>query len=146
MQVSSTDSALVVSASFVFFFKQKTAYEMRISDWSADVCSSDLERTSAARCFKSARLKPLPQESVDAPPALECRREAAVEERCPHACHPLSVPAPGSRGWRVRRSCADSHPRSEEHTSELQSLMRISYDVCCLQTKNKQRHKIHTTH
>src|SRR3546814_4465810 len=28
--------------SFVFFFKQKTAYEMRISDWSSDVCSSDL--------------------------------------------------------------------------------------------------------
>src|SRR3546814_8683533 len=30
--------------SFVFFFKQKTAYEMRISDWSSDVCSSDLDR------------------------------------------------------------------------------------------------------
>src|SRR3546814_2395361 len=29
----------------VFFFKQKTAYEMRISDWSSDVCSSDLRRT-----------------------------------------------------------------------------------------------------
>src|SRR3546814_7865411 len=29
---------------FFFFFKQKTAYEMRISDWSSDVCSSDLER------------------------------------------------------------------------------------------------------
>src|SRR3546814_20734938 len=29
---------------FIFFFKQKTAYEMRISDWSSDVCSSDLER------------------------------------------------------------------------------------------------------
>src|SRR3546814_5857423 len=29
---------------FVFFFKQKTAYEMRISDWSTDVCSSDLAR------------------------------------------------------------------------------------------------------
>src|SRR3546814_3366572 len=28
---------------FFFFFKQKTAYEMRISDWSSDVCSSDLE-------------------------------------------------------------------------------------------------------
>src|SRR3546814_3770830 len=28
----------------VFFFKQKTAYEMRISDWSSDVCSSDLQR------------------------------------------------------------------------------------------------------
>src|SRR3546814_18684162 len=29
----------------IFFFKQKTAYEMRISDWSSDVCSSDLDRT-----------------------------------------------------------------------------------------------------
>src|SRR3546814_4016697 len=29
---------------FFFFFKQKTAYEMRISDWSSDVCSSDLQR------------------------------------------------------------------------------------------------------
>src|SRR3546814_2793557 len=28
---------------FVFFFKQKTAYELRISDWSSDVCSSDLQ-------------------------------------------------------------------------------------------------------
>src|SRR3546814_18284910 len=33
---------------FIFFFKQKTAYEMRISDWSSDVCSSDL--SAAARC------------------------------------------------------------------------------------------------
>src|SRR3546814_10290394 len=36
-------ACLVASLSvFVFFFKQKTAYEMRISDWSSDVCSSDL--------------------------------------------------------------------------------------------------------
>src|SRR3546814_6455772 len=33
---------------FVFFFKQKTAYEMRISDWSSDVCSSDLDFRLAA--------------------------------------------------------------------------------------------------
>src|SRR3546814_7442686 len=33
---------------FVFFFKQKTAYEMRISDWSSDVCSSDLKGEHAA--------------------------------------------------------------------------------------------------
>src|SRR3546814_5556958 len=32
---------------FFFFFKQKTAYELRISDWSSDVCSSDLRITSA---------------------------------------------------------------------------------------------------
>src|SRR3546814_5317560 len=34
---------------FFFFFKQKTAYEMRISDWSSDVCSSDLFRRVGAR-------------------------------------------------------------------------------------------------
>src|SRR3546814_3338165 len=34
---------------FFFFFKQKTAYEMRISDWSSDVCSSDLVVLSAVR-------------------------------------------------------------------------------------------------
>src|SRR3546814_2157383 len=32
--------------SYIFFFKQKTAYEMRISDWSSDVCSSDLDGAS----------------------------------------------------------------------------------------------------
>src|SRR3546814_1380924 len=32
---------------FFFFFKQKTAYEMRISDWSSDVCSSDLLKTQS---------------------------------------------------------------------------------------------------
>src|SRR3546814_4296689 len=36
---------------FFFFFKQKTAYEMRISDWSSDVCSSDLRRFVARPVF-----------------------------------------------------------------------------------------------
>src|SRR3546814_10242405 len=36
---------------FFFFFKQKTAYEMRISDWSSDVCSSDLNE-AGAECFR----------------------------------------------------------------------------------------------
>src|SRR3546814_1169807 len=35
-------SGCLCLSSYVFFFKQKTAYEMRISDWSSDVCSSDL--------------------------------------------------------------------------------------------------------
>src|SRR3546814_5627359 len=38
----------VVICFFFFFFKQKTAYEMRISDWSSDVCSSDLDAADAA--------------------------------------------------------------------------------------------------
>src|SRR3546814_8177685 len=37
----------IVCSYFFFFFKQKTAYEMRIMDWSSDVCSSDLSRSSA---------------------------------------------------------------------------------------------------
>src|SRR3546814_221046 len=37
-------SYVLTASYFVFFFKQKTAYEMRISDWSSDVCSSDLHR------------------------------------------------------------------------------------------------------
>src|SRR3546814_2065356 len=38
---------------FFFFFKQKTAYEMRISDWSSDVCSSDLPRLRGALSITS---------------------------------------------------------------------------------------------
>src|SRR3546814_4638016 len=39
---------LYLNLSFLFFFKQKTAYEMRISDWSSDVCSSDLLKPGCA--------------------------------------------------------------------------------------------------
>src|SRR3546814_5805562 len=39
---------LVECAAIIFFFKQKTAYEMRISDWSSDVCSSDLADVARA--------------------------------------------------------------------------------------------------
>src|SRR3546814_7129812 len=38
----------------VFFFKQKTAYEMRISDWSSDVCSSDLKSSSSKPCSRAS--------------------------------------------------------------------------------------------
>src|SRR3546814_3200037 len=42
---------------FFFFFKQKTAYEMRISDWSSDVCSSDLQIADIGRDEHPARLR-----------------------------------------------------------------------------------------
>src|SRR3546814_10544969 len=57
----------IICVVFVFFFfKQKTAYEMRISDWSSDVCSSDLlpapgPRTRRRNPRKLARSQPLPQ-------------------------------------------------------------------------------------
>src|SRR3546814_4562143 len=49
-----------VLLSWFFFFKQKTAYEMRISDWSSDVCSSDLTLLTRRRRGQSApaRLPP----------------------------------------------------------------------------------------
>src|SRR3546814_14496757 len=46
---------------FVFFFKQKTAYEMRISDWSSDVCSSDLQQRHHRRRDRHRRAPVLPQ-------------------------------------------------------------------------------------
>src|SRR3546814_5338693 len=43
---------LLLRVSFsIFFFKQKTAYEMRISDWSSDVCSSDLRGCASGQDF-----------------------------------------------------------------------------------------------
>src|SRR3546814_10428758 len=55
----------------LFFFKQKTAYEMRISDWSSDVCSSDLE---SAGCAESYRPCSAPPPARSAPPMADDRR------------------------------------------------------------------------
>src|SRR3546814_6117791 len=43
---------VLISICMFFFFKQKTAYEMRISDWSSDVCSSDLFEIRQALCLQ----------------------------------------------------------------------------------------------
>src|SRR3546814_10864591 len=64
-----------------FFFKQKTAYEMRISDWSSDVCSSDLARPAASISLADII------EAVEGPIAMtacieETRHECALEENC----------------------------------------------------------------
>src|SRR3546814_7347478 len=70
----------VVCGLFCFFFKQKTAYELRISDWSSDVCSSDLAISRAC-----ARLPPHCQSGGEA--AALCQRSIAyalcLSRRCP---------------------------------------------------------------
>src|SRR3546814_6856856 len=116
----------------VFFFKQKTAYEMRISDCSSDVCSSDLyhrepPRTRAVRAlfFGGCRLcfcRSGNRRRRGEPPRLQ---EGDVQ---------FSQHVVDRIDNRRGRGVGGAIARSEEHTSELQSLMRISYAVFCLQT------------
>src|SRR3546814_2869016 len=135
---------------FFFFFKLKTAYELRISDWSSDVCSSDLDRGRGALCRHGA-FRPRADRSF-----VAVLRAAGADAQL-HGAR-----CDGDRGRHGR--AAGDHPgpllpddarcvadsRSEEHTSELQSLMRISYAVFCLKKKTpthncqnniKHRHK-----
>src|SRR3546814_3791464 len=63
---------LCVYSFFVFFFKQKTAYEMRISDWSSDVCSSDLPHNAVVIMAMIATQKRR-QSLVDALYEFQCR-------------------------------------------------------------------------
>src|SRR3546814_1990238 len=111
-----------------FCFKQKTAYEMRISDWSSDVCSSDLPAVAAFRAL-GANIVPvgLDEDGIDVE-AVEhaCRRNAVrAVFVTPHHQFPTTVSLRPER-------------RSEEHTSELQSLMRNSYAVFCLKKKTQK--------
>src|SRR3546814_8643640 len=120
---------------------------MRISDWSSDVCSSDLGRLPPRSQQTRAGVSIMAQ-------ALNC---SMITLRIDFAAeHPIRPPRVGKdHGNQNRRT--DQHEylarfgcgripdgqasgddiRSEEHTSELQSLMRISYAVFCLKKKNK---------
>src|SRR3546814_11505193 len=72
---------------FFFFFKQKTAYEMRISDWSSDVCSSDLHRRRLVGDRRRPRRPPTAVRSAyprlrrAAARSSSCRCPARSEER-----------------------------------------------------------------
>src|SRR3546814_7956697 len=118
----------------VFFFKQKTAYEMRISDWSSDVCSSDLD---AIRAADADYVFVIGWSQI-------CGREfQAAAHGQVIGYHPAPLPRLRGRGVIPWTILADEPItagtlfwiRSEEHTSELQSLMRISYAVFCLKKK-----------
>src|SRR3546814_15645658 len=50
---------------FIFFFNQKTSYELRISDWSSDVCSSDLHRVETALRDQLETLERIPDRGVE---------------------------------------------------------------------------------
>src|SRR3546814_2419986 len=125
---------------------------MRISDWSSDVCSSDLqneveqsaynfEHADVAELFHrfdACEAEALKLVELDLPlPAYEQVMKASHSFNMLDARRAISVTERQRYILRVRRL------RSEEHTSELQSLMRISYAVFCL--KNKKQHGINRT-
>src|SRR3546814_8999994 len=124
-----------------FFFKQKTAYEVRISDWSSDVCSSDLRQ---GLCPHARRAVRTPARAVGSGARREVLwRNRSVTSSAGNRCDRCGCDRRGKRSPRnaPRRQCRQAWRwrRSEEHTSELQSLMRISYAVFCLKKKKKQR-------
>src|SRR3546814_4814477 len=110
---------------------------MRISDWSSDVCSSDLGQFTVPA--EAAGLAAVAGVHVgaqhDGPVAdVQVAQLRHVLGRLP-VLH-LRVPQPGADEHRRVGLRAQVVVRSEEHTSELQSLMRISYAVFCLKKKN----------
>src|SRR3546814_5806774 len=142
------------------FFKQKTAYELRISDWSSDVCSSDLIGAGlvagiAAPAIAAAQQhEPLPRLDEVGNHMLTfignyLGSHGNLDDEIPAACSSAVL----ASAWRAAARLEmlgiaeidkgiqpfdrfkDDIARSEEHTSELQSLMRISYAVFCLKKK-----------
>src|SRR3546814_5472561 len=114
---------------------------MRISDWSSDVCSSDLRHRpkqllhmppgSPRECYRLLDRQPGSPDKVGRMIWVFISKGQSEEE--PHVVRYVQFPLHNGRivAQRTLR-------RSEEHTSELQSLMRISYAVFCLKKKSNK--------
>src|SRR3546814_6933406 len=104
---------------------------MRISDWSSDVCSSDLSGVADDGTFWLAM------------PLVDGERiDRWCEAKAPdaHAIVRLYLQVCGAVAYAHRNLVIHRDiKRSEEHTSEIQSLMRISYAVFCLKKKNQYK-------
>src|SRR3546814_8642261 len=113
---------------------------MRISDWSSDVCSSDLQGRSVRVLIPFVLRSHRPLLSAVTTRSARARFLFSVVPLEAHAG--LVGASAGHLAFQgdVRRQL-DFH-RSEEHTSELQSLMRISYAVFCLKKKNNNKNYI----
>src|SRR3546814_3003999 len=142
-----------------FFFKQKSAYELRISDWSSDVCSSDLLLRSGqyGHVEWSLEQRAIFDHLGDGCPG----RVDGVGDRFDLLLQSLALGGDGVEMRKLRlemglEACGFEWlvanraglvviklecARSEEHTSELQSLMRISYAVFCLKKKHTSQQR-----
>src|SRR3546814_5174795 len=126
-----------------FFFKQKTAYEMRISDWSSDVCSSDLLKVEieslddcpsyAGRIISKINPKArTPDWMRERLRRAGIRSIQAIVDITNYVMLELGQPM---HAFDADKLAGNIRVRSEEPTSELQSLLRISYAVFCLKNK-----------
>src|SRR3546814_4254282 len=120
---------------------------MRISDWSSDVCSSDLAGRSA-----SVPTLPFAPVSIALMLSKSAKKFAPEPKRARLASwkffaavsSSFSSALPALKSAKVEENFDEAllytvPLRSEEHTSELQSLMRISYAVFCLKTKKQKK-------
>src|SRR3546814_1335159 len=111
---------------------------MRISDWSSDVCSSDLSMNksgAAAGADGADGAANIPTITVMTP-GMQSVQTVISANGSIAARREMPVGVVGE-GGEVVRVLVEPGQRSEEHTSELQSLMRISYAVFCLKKKTK---------
>src|SRR3546814_8655355 len=107
---------------------------MRISDWSSDVCSSDLLVIAATGLINSQMIVGAENlgRSLSSPYGQLLLAKLAL--------FALMLALAAANRWRLTPAlAAAAGDRSEEHTSELQSLMRISYAVFCLKKKKKNQ-------
>src|SRR3546814_9523383 len=107
---------------------------MRISDWSSDVCSSDLtgRRVHDRRVLLPAREGPSEWHHQRPRAEVPVERQDALRQDL------RQLPAGARDG--LEEGAGAYLQRSEEHTSELQSLMRTSYAVFCLKKKKYKEH------
>src|SRR3546814_1263544 len=128
-------------------------YEIRISDWSSDGCSSDLQVLGDGRRSNAGQIVVDYLSSITADIGADVNPTAAPPLAVRHWFNPNLVYrwfiVPGLVGILAFFSALmltslsiarERELRSEEHTSELQSLMRISYAVFCLKKKNNTPH------
>src|SRR3546814_11393061 len=109
---------------FVFFFKQKTAYEMRISDWSSDVCSSDLWPTSPTWVLSRNGVEPLVSAvSNGGPPRCALRAGSAQTHDSGIRCARLSV---WTMGWRAFAPTWQGRLHSDPPTAFMLPLLNVN--------------------
>src|SRR3546814_7432325 len=139
----------------MFFCKQKTAYDMRMSDWRSDVCSSDLAETvhddldvvgQDVGDFRGGRVRQRIQLRADQSRVdLAAQAHAAVRGQARAQAGPGPAQQREAAHGRRKDRCLGTEAPGQigRATSELQSLMRISYAVFCLKKKNNSQPTIH---